>query len=623
MRDKLHTYLGEHPEGAGPQELLDLIFAPGSRDAEFATRFVHTLLAEDPRFTWSESDGRWRSTRQNQSAQQIDATDFVVVDLETAGTVVHPGSIIEIAALRIHGGKSIDRFHTLVQSTIPVAPFVARLTGIDAAMLADAPPIADAWREFRAFIGVDIVLAHNAAFEASFLDATALGLEGTNFSNPIICTFKLARQLVPESSKRGLDALAGIFGIPLVHRHRAYGDVAITAEIFFHLRERLRERGVDQLAELVALQNQASDGLPFECPLPRSKVDCLPAEPGIYRFFDETGRLLYVGKAKSLRQRVSSYMSNSGDHSGKTLELIRRVHDLRIEATGSELEAALAEASAIRRERPPYNRLGKHLPRIAFLKLTSNDPFPRLMITRRLGSGRAPCLGPLRSRPEAVRLLALMARVFRLRTCIGRLHPDPAFTPCLQADIEACTAPCAARVDEAAYAQQVEEFLTAIGPGPSNLRRELSRRHQQAEAENDFERAASVASDIEFVERILRRQRKLGWIGAGQSFLMLHPLHDGGVIAAYAVVFGRLVVQRRIVDESEMDAFAEALLPCFLTPRAALPEDVDGAVILTAWLRDRGERDGAVLALVTPGETGWETAQVEQWRSTVGALLVR
>src|SRR5204862_4518107 len=98
-------------------------------------------------------------------------------------------------------------------------------------------------------------------------------------------------------------------------------------------------------------QHQARDGRRFVCLLPRDTVERLPAAPGIYRFFAADGRLLYIGKAKDLRARVGSYLSNAAGHSNKTLDLIRHVHDVRVEVSGSALEAALEEAAAIRRER--------------------------------------------------------------------------------------------------------------------------------------------------------------------------------------------------------------------------------------------------------------------------------
>ena len=185
----------------------------------------------------------------------------------------------------------------------------------------------------------------------------------------------------------------------------ALGDVRITVEVLFHLLDLLAARAVTRLDQVLDLQHHARDGRRFLCPLPRERVHQAPSQPGVYELYDAAGRLLYVGKATNLRERLLSYLSNAAGHSDKTLDLIRHIHDVRARPTGSALEAALEEAEAIRRLQPPYNRLGKHLPRIAFLKLTVRDDFPRLSVARSPRSRRARYIGPFRSREEADRVL--------------------------------------------------------------------------------------------------------------------------------------------------------------------------------------------------------------------------
>ncbi|HVM95902.1 MAG TPA: exonuclease domain-containing protein, partial [Candidatus Acidoferrales bacterium] len=444
MRDKLFDYLMQHPAGASPAELLDLIFTQRGNDPEFGGRFLQTLLGSDSRFVCRPEEGTWVARAHETLARPLAQTRFVVVDLETTGMGVTASGIIEIGAVRIENGKIVDQFSQLINPGVAVPPFVSYLTGISDVMLADQPRIDAVWPRFVEYVGDDVLLAHNAPYDMGYLNAAALAFHGRPLPNPHLCSLKLARRLVPESKRRGLDALAALFGVPQSDRHRALGDARITVEVFFHLLERMSAQGILRLDQAIELQHRARDGRPFVCFLPRDKVDQLPLQPGIYRLFGDDGRLLYVGKAKNLRQRVGSYLGNAADHSDKTLDLIRHAHDVRVEVLGSELEAALEEAGAIRREKPPYNRLGKHLPRIAFLKLSLHDTFPRLSITRRIAGGQAHYMGPFRSRDEAERMLGLLTRLFRLRTCAGKLNPDPALTPCMQGQVGACSEPCAA-----------------------------------------------------------------------------------------------------------------------------------------------------------------------------------
>src|SRR5262249_58490948 len=119
----------------------------------------------------------------------------------------------------------------------------------------------------------------------------------------------------------------------------AVGGASITAELFFHLLEVGRRRGVVRLGELLDIQERAADGRRFVCLLPRARVACLPSAPGIYRFTGADGRLLYIGKATNLRQRVGSYLSNSGAHRHAVLDLIRSIRHVEVETTGSDLDA--------------------------------------------------------------------------------------------------------------------------------------------------------------------------------------------------------------------------------------------------------------------------------------------
>jgi DNA polymerase-3 subunit epsilon len=624
MRDKLHDYLLQRPAGATPGELLDLIFTQPGRDPELGPRLLQTLLGPDERFVWRESDGTWSLRRHDALARPLSETTFVVVDLETTGTGVSPHGIIEIGAARVENGRIVAEMQQLVRPAGQLPSFITRLTGITVEMLVDQPPIHEVWPRFVEMIGQDVLVAHNAAYDLGYLNATALSFDGRPLPNLHLCTLKLARRLLPEQKRRGLDALAGLFGIPQTDRHRALGDARITVEILFHLMERLHSRGITQLDQLLDLQQQARDGRRFFCPLPRDKVDQLPETPGIYRFFDDTGRLLYIGKAKRLRRRVGSYLSNAGEHSRKTLDLIRHIHDVRAETLGSELEAALTEATAIRREKPPYNRLGKHLPRIAFLKLTLADPFPRLQLTRRLSGGRARYLGPWRSADEAQRVVKLLVHHFKLRTCRGRLHPDASFTPCFQGQIGDCSLPCTAGVHAEAYHRQVQKVLRLFEGETQTLEAQL---HHQRDAHAQamrFEAAARTQRDIELVQRIAQRQRTLGWVTTKQNFLILQPSLDRRLVLAYGVAGGRLTARARLASVAELDPFTEVLAQALSERelrKGMRPEDVDGTVILAAWLRDRGPLDGFVFPLQPPAEKKWPATQQAEWRAACQSLL--
>jgi DNA polymerase-3 subunit epsilon len=619
MRDKLHEYLLERPAGASPRELLDLVFTQPGADPEFGPRFLRALLAPDPRFVWRAEEETWNARVHDTLVQPLSDTTFVVVDVETTGGAAAATNIIEIGAARVRAGRVLAEFEQRVNPGVRLPAFITRLTGIDDSMLADQPPIMAVWPRFVEFLGDAVIVAHNAAFDLGFLNAAAAAHSGRALSQPHLCTLRLARRLLPELRRRSLDALAGHFGIPTRDRHRALGDVRITIEVLFHLLDRLAARGICQLHQALDLQHHARDGRRFVCLLPRDKVAQLPEEPGVYRFFGADGRLLYIGKAKNLRQRVGSYLSNAAGHSNKTLDLIRHSCDVRVQVTGSELEAALDEAEAIRRYKPPYNRLGKHLPRLAFVKLSIADAFPRLSITGKLGGASARFVGPFHSREQAQEVLGLLTRQFRLRTCRGRIRTDPAVAPCFQGQVSACSAPCGGRVSADAYRRQVENCLRLFARDLRSSEEDLRRRRDEHAAALRFEAAARAQRDLELLGLLGRRQRTLGSLIGQENFLVFQPGAERRSVLAYAVLSGRLLMRRRLHDEAEVEALAQNIGERFASGQQTplQGEEVDGSIIVAAWLRQRGETDGCVFRI----DVTMPATQVAEWRATCRELL--
>ena len=620
MRDKIHEHLRQQPAGATPEQLFALVFAGSSTEPGLAETIVRTLLEEDRRFRWDAASHTWRCVAP-QASQPAAEASFVVLDLETTDHGSGASAIIEIGAVRVSRGRIVAQFEQLLNPGVRLSPFVTRLTGIDDALLAEQPTLAEVWPRFREFIGDDdILVAHNGAFDFACLNTASQALTGRALSNRQLCTFRLARQVLPQIPRRGLDALAAHFGIPAADRHRALGDARITTEILLHLLEDLVSRGVSAVDEILELQNHATDGRPFVCRLPRDKVELLPSLPGIYRFFDEKGELLYVGRARNLRERVGSYLSNSADHSDKTLELIRQTTDVRVEIHGSELEAAPEEAAAIRAEKPPFNRLAKHLPRIAFVRLDLDNEYPRLSVTSRLrpGSGSSLTIGPFRKRRDAERAVTALTRLYRLRTCPGNLQPDPAFSPCVQAELQACTAPCAARIPSDQYRVEAEACARALAPSNPSGEAELMRRAQETTRGLNGESTSRLHSDLLVLRRMLGSRRSLTWLTERPSFVVLTGSVHGEWVVAYAVCKGELVLRTRLNHEEAVDAFADTIESHLRGERNSEGDGIDGLTILAAWMRDRPPDDGVIFPLEGPAI---HEDLRRDWRATCASML--
>ncbi len=611
MRDTLYSYLLERPAGASPRELLDLIFTQPGTDAEFGTRFLRLLLEPDRRFFYRTGEDRWIAREHETLATPIEAARFVVVDLETTGGSAGTDAITEIGAVALVGGRIEGEFQQLVRPAVAVQPFVARLTGITDEMLADQPPLREVLPRFLDFAGDGVLIAHNARFDIGFLDAAARRHLGRALHQPHLCTIRLARRLLPAVKRRSLDSLVGHFGLLVRDRHRALQDARATADVFLALIELGRRRGVARLDQLLDLQHQAVDGRRFVCHLPPARVQELPAAPGVYRFLSEDGRILYVGRAVDLRQRVGSYLYNSSGHNARTLDLIRHIRSVEVTRTGSALSAALLEAELIRSLKPPYNKLSKHLPRLAYLKLGNETPFARLSVVNRPGSQRARFYGPFRNRAGAERVRDVLLRLFQLRSCSGRLQPDPGKAPCFLGQIDMCAAPCAAGIDAETYEARTEQLVTLLEGDPAAAREELVLRREAHSAALRFEAAARAQRDLETIERFTRRSRTLGWVVRRQSFLVLLPSVLGDV-EIYIAIAGRLVRRATLMRREDLEEISVWLAANWdsCQSRRVQREDVEATAILAGWMRSRGERDGHLIPLAGPAVDTGELALV-------------
>ena len=185
----------------------------------------------------------------------------------------------------------------------------------------------------------------------------------------------------------------------------------------------------------------APTGATRRSPVPSWVPPDLPAAPGVYQFEAEGGAALYVGKSVNLKRRVRGYFYGAGPTGERMAEMLALARRVDWQATGSDLEARLEEARRIVATRPRYNRALRNRARGWYLEIDWRDPFPRLRVVRAPRRPGARHFGPYRGRGTPERVARLLERVFGLRSCAGRLRPDPEGSPCLAHGIGLCTAP--------------------------------------------------------------------------------------------------------------------------------------------------------------------------------------
>ncbi len=273
---------------------------------------------------------------------------YAVVDLETTGGFALRNRITEVAIYLHDGNKIVDKFHSLVNPERAIPPFITQLTGISDDMVASAPTFKDIAPIIDELTKGQVLVAHNAGFDYSFLRREFRSL-GTNFIRKKLCTVRLSRKIVPGLHSYSLGTLCAALGIPINDRHRAFGDARATVELLEYLMQHDHQQHITY-----ALNRHSREGtLPPN--LPREDFDQLPEEVGVYYFLDKKGKVIYVGKAKNIRNRVLNHFQQFG-RSKRSMEFRNQISNITFEFCGNELIAYLLESHEIKRYWPPFNR---------------------------------------------------------------------------------------------------------------------------------------------------------------------------------------------------------------------------------------------------------------------------
>jgi len=273
---------------------------------------------------------------------------YAIVDIETTGGSSRIEKITEIAIIQHDGEKITGEFSTLVNPERNIPYYITSLTGITNEMVEDAPRFFEVARTIVEMTEGRTMVAHNARFDYSFIREEFKSL-GYNFRRNLLDTVTLSRRLMPGHKSYSLGNLCRDLGIRINGRHRASGDALATAELF----RLLLEKDSDVKSGNQGLIKNPKLSKLNPC-LDLSKVEMVPEEPGVYYCYDEKGNIIYIGKSRNLRQRISSHLSNNT--TGRAMEMRDGIADLVWEVTGRELIALLLESAEIKKNKPLYNR---------------------------------------------------------------------------------------------------------------------------------------------------------------------------------------------------------------------------------------------------------------------------
>ena len=329
----------------------------------------------------------------------------------------------------------------------------------------------------------------------------------------------------------------------------------------------------------------------------------LPDKPGVYLMHDITGRIIYVGKAKNLHNRVHSYFRASGRHSAKVAAMTSHVDDIETIMTDSEIEALILECNLIKKYRPRYNIMLRDDKTYPYLKITLQDEFPRMYITRHVTRDGARYYGPYPDVGALRSTMRLLRSLFPVRQC-RNMNVD---RPCLQYHIKRCLAPCTGKVSKAEYDGQVQAICLVMDGKTQELRRFLKEKMQEAAENLEFEKAARYRDQLKDLVRLDENQQAV--LGGGELDVVGYAADAYTVcLQIFFVRGGKLVGRKDFMMLNEGDderdvvsAFLKQYYSkddVFVPKEILLPELPEAAdqELFTQWLSRRAEHKVSLLA---------------------------
>ena len=338
----------------------------------------------------------------------------------------------------------------------------------------------------------------------------------------------------------------------------------------------------------------------------RLKLDALPTESGVYIMKRRDGQIIYIGKAKSLRDRVRSYFRASGGDGRRQFKaLVRNIADIDYIVTGSEQEALILEATQIRTHKPRYNILLKDDKKYPYIRITA-EPFPRIFATRDVVRDGSRYLGPYSNVRAMHTTLDMLRKVFPIRACNAQL-PSEKVPLCLEYHIKRCEGPCENLVSADDYRKTVERAVRFLRGQNAEVIRELQKRMAEAAEDMRYEKAARFRDQIQALESMRARQKVVLDDPVDRDVLGMARSDDEACCSVLEIREGRLLGKKHhflggVMESSDgeiLSAFARQfyLQNDFVPPEIHLPDQLADADAMAAWLSQKA--DGKV-ELATP-----------------------
>ncbi|KAA8502745.1 excinuclease ABC subunit UvrC [Mediterraneibacter catenae] len=328
----------------------------------------------------------------------------------------------------------------------------------------------------------------------------------------------------------------------------------------------------------------------------------LPGRPGVYIMHDEKDHIIYVGKAISLKNRVRQYFQSSRNKGVKIEQMVTHIRRFEYIVTDSELEALVLECNLIKEHHPKYNTMLMDDKTYPFIKVTTNEAFPRVVLSRKMLKDKARYFGPYTSSQAVRDTIDLIHKLFHLRSCNRSLPRDIGKErPCLNYHIKQCDAPCQGYISREEYGKAVNEVLRFLNGNYDSVLKELEDKMNAASEELEFERAIEYRELISSVKKVAQKQKITDSSGEDRDVLAVASEEEDAVVQVFFIRGGRLIGRDHFYLRISKGENASEILNSFIlqyyagTPfipgELMLQEEVEDRELLETWLTSkRGQK---------------------------------
>ena len=329
----------------------------------------------------------------------------------------------------------------------------------------------------------------------------------------------------------------------------------------------------------------------------KEQLKKLPGEPGVYLMKDENDKIIYVGKAISLKNRVRQYFQSSKNHSSKVKSMVKNIKSFEYIITDSELEALILECNLIKKYRPKYNVLLRDDKTYPYIKVTVNEDYPRVLKVRRVLKDKAKYFGPYTNVEAVNDTLDVIRNIYPIRTCnidIDRAIKNK-MRPCLNYHIKRCIGPCTGHISKAEYNKMIEEILLFLSGKEEKLIEILKEKMNKCSMEFNFEEAAIYRDKILNLQEMMQKQKiDVSTDNVNQDIIAMAYNDEEACVQSFFIRHGKVVGREHFILEGTKDSSKEAILSSFVKqfymkaeyiPKEIIIEsEIEDQVVLEEWL---------------------------------------